>query len=140
MATQKTFSRGIAVLILLALIGYAYFEARPYLSGPYLVVSEPTDGFFVTESPVLVSGTAQRISAITLNGNPIFVDEKGSFTQIVSLSPGYGVIEVSVKDRYERTRTVLLHGTYTPNETTPEPGTATSTESGLDEATTTNAL
>lgn len=143
MVTQKTISRGIAVCILLAILGYAYFEARPFLSGPGLIVTEPLDGFSVTESPITVSGNARRITEITLNGNPIVVDEEGNFERVVPLSPGYAVIEVSVKDRFGRTRTETLRGTYAPQEPIfPLPVVGTSTEESptLDAGTTTDAL
>jgi len=141
MVTPKTISRGIAVCILVAILGYAYFEARPFLSGPQLSVTQPIDGFSVTESPIVVSGSVRRITEITLNGNPIVVDEEGVFERLVPLAPGYAVIEVSVKDRFGRTRTETLHGTYTPQKSAfPPPVVGTSTEESLDATTTTDAL
>lgn len=144
MATQKTISRGIGVLILLALIGYAYFEARPFLSGPQLTLTEPAEGFIATESPLTISGTARNITKITLNGNPIFVDETGVFHRSVPLSPGYQVIEVSVEDRFGRTRTMRVSGLYTPTLPMPTPLPTASSTSGIDDtldaATTSGAL
>ncbi len=142
MVTQRTISRGIAVCILLAILGYAYFEARPFLSGPQLSVTQPLDGFSVAESPIVVSGSVRHITEITLNGNPIVVDEEGVFERLVPLAPGYAVIEVSVKDRFGRTRTETLHGTYTPQKSVFPllPVVGTSTEEGLDATTTTDAL
>ncbi len=133
MVTQKIISRGIAVCVLVAITGYAYFEARPFLSGPGLSVTHPLDGFSVFESPIVVSGNAQRITEIALNGNPIVVDERGNFERLVPLAPGYAVIEVSVKDRFGRTRTETLRGTYTPQRLVfPLPDIGTSTEESLD--------
>lgn len=143
MATRKTISRGIIALLFVLILGYAYFEARTYLSGPQLSITAPEDGFSASESHVIVSGTARNISEITLNGNPIFVEEQGVFERLVPLAPGYAVIDVSVKDRYGRTKTILVHGTYTPvGLVFPAETAASSTQDtpDLDAGTTTDAL
>lgn len=144
MATRKTITRGIVVCILLALLGYIYFEARPFLSGPQLEIVAPSDGFVTAESPLVVSGRARYITKITLNGNPIFIDESGAFQRALPLLPGYQVIEVSVQDRFGRTRTERISGLYTPAIPMPEReplGTSTpSNDASLDVATTTGEL
>ncbi|GMU74478.1 MAG: hypothetical protein AMXMBFR44_6750 [Candidatus Campbellbacteria bacterium] len=119
LSAQKILSRGLLTLVLVAIVGYAYFEARPFLSGPQLEVTSPQDGFSAFESPLSVTGEAHRISEITLNGNPIFVDENGRFERLVPLSPGYATIQVSVRDRFGRSKTLLLRGTYTPTAPMP---------------------
>lgn len=143
LSAQKILSRGLLTLALAAIIGYAYFEARPFLSGPQLEITAPQDGFSVSESPLSVTGEAHRISEITLNGNPIFVDENGLFERLVPLAPGYAVIEVTVKDRFGRSKTLTLRGTYTPTSPLPLFDTATSsptTTPELDADTASDAL
>ncbi len=129
MATYKAISRGALILLLCIILGYAYFEAHPYLMGPEIVIQEPTDGFSVHTSPVIVRGYAHRITHITLNGNPIFIDEEGTFERSVPLVPGYAVIEAAVTDRFGRTKTVSVRGLYTPDDTSYFPPVASSTAS-----------
>jgi len=117
MNVRKLLIRSVIALSLCAVAGYAYFEARQFLAGPCVTVTSPSDGFIVSDSPIIVSGNAQHISEITLSGNIIFVDEKGQFEQLVPLSPGYSVIEIKVKDRYGRYKNVYLRGIYKPEIT-----------------------
>lgn len=143
MRTQKTITRGVAAFIFLIIIGYAYFEAREYLSGPQLLITEPEDGFVTTESPLRVMGEAHNITEILLNGNPIFVDENGAFQRLVPLALGYSVIEIAVKDRFGREKKLSVRGTYEPAET-PFPlipaASATGTPDDLDDSATTTPL
>lgn len=104
----------IAVIILcaLAIVIYAYYQMRDFLNGPSIVITEPLNGQTTPEDDIVVSGTAKRISGITLNDRKIFTDENGIFTEKVTLFPGYNEIEISVQDRFNREMTKLLQVVY----------------------------
>lgn len=112
-AQTRTLAK-IAIIILcaVAIVIYAYYQMRDFLNGPSIVITEPLNGQTAREDAVIVSGTAKRISGITLNDRKIFTDENGIFTEKVALFPGYNEIEVSVQDRFSRGRTKLLKVVY----------------------------
>lgn len=93
------------LLLLLALIGYGFFQVRHFVRGPVLSITAPEDGEVVTDPRLTITGSAHNISFITLNESDIFTDENGTFSQELLLAPGYSIIEVSVTDRFKRTRT-----------------------------------
>ncbi|QQR82852.1 hypothetical protein IPJ70_01965 [Candidatus Campbellbacteria bacterium] len=106
-------SRYVFILLAIAVfVSYAYFETRGYIHGPQLTITAPTDGFSVTEEELTVEGDAKNITAITLNGRAIFVDEAGHFKENVVLMPGYNALTLAVTDRYERTNVQYLRGMY----------------------------
>lgn len=112
-AQTRTLAK-IAIIILCAgaIVIYAYYQMRDFLNGPSIVITEPLNGQTAHEDAIIVSGTAKRISGITLNDRKIFTDENGIFTEKVALFPGYNEIEVSVQDRFNRERTKLLQVVY----------------------------
>lgn len=97
-----------SLLILFAatvIIGYTYFRARPYLSGPKITISSPANGTTVTDPILTVSGTTERISTIHFNGRKIFIDKDNAFKETVLLFPGYNIITVDATDRFNQSVT-----------------------------------
>ena len=101
--------RTLAVLIVLALVGYGAFEARRLVMGPVIVIHTPIDGSATSSSAVAVSGTAENIAFLTINGRPVFTDEEGHFFERVSAPPGYTVFTASGKDRFGRESSKQVH-------------------------------
>jgi hypothetical protein len=107
---------GLAIFIIAGLsIGtYAYFQSREFLRGPQVTIDSPAPGSTLTESAVLLVGSAQNIATITLNGSPIFVDSQGHFSQKLLLFEGYNILTVRAEDRFgkrvEKTLELIYKG------------------------------
>lgn len=101
---DRKFAKTLVItLFVLCIVILSVFQSKKLLSGPRLVVNQPQDGETVKNSLTEVSGEAQNISEIRLNGKKIFVDESGKFDEKVLLSYGYNIISVEVRDRFNRT-------------------------------------
>jgi hypothetical protein len=99
------------------LLGYTYFEAQGLLFGPTIDVSAPAE---VYEPYVIISGKAERISSLSMNGQGLNVTESGSFSAPYLLAPGYNRIVLDAKDKYGRTRSQILQIVYVaPSSTLP---------------------
>ncbi len=83
-------------------LSYCIFAFRSYILGPSLVLFEPTHGGIVESPLVTIRGNAHSISEISVNDRPIFVSPDGNFVDQLLLSYGYNIIEVTAKDRYDR--------------------------------------
>lgn len=116
---RKRVKKLIVALGLSAVLIYGYYEFRGFLYGPELSIESPQNGTTVETPVVDVSGTTKRISKITLNGGPIFVDEKGLFSKRVPLVPGHNYMTVSVEDRFGNVKTEVLEVIYV-SEATPQ--------------------
>ncbi len=101
--------KAVAVCIVLVLIGYGFFEARRLIIGPVITIDSPIDGTATSSGAVLVSGTAENIAFLTINGRTAFTDEEGHFTERVSGPPGYTVFTVQGKDRFGRESSKEVH-------------------------------
>jgi|SRR5581483_11239208 len=102
----------IAIGAVAIIVGYGAFRAKDLVAGPQISILSPANGSSVTNSAVVIKGTASNISFLTLNGNKIFTDESGSYSEKVLLSPGYNVITIEARDRFGRTKEKTLQLTY----------------------------
>lgn len=102
----------VGVLFLAIIFGYAYFQSGLLAEGPKFAFVEPPSGTMVEESLVEIKGVVLRVSDITLNGNPIFIDEEGNFSEMILLSPGQNIITLEAQDRFERKITEILELIY----------------------------
>lgn len=91
---------GIVFFSLFAL--YAGFEAIKVALGPSLVVNTPKEYTTVDDPLVKVSGQVKRAAYITINDRQIFADLEGNFSVELLLPRGYSIIEVEVRDRFDK--------------------------------------
>jgi hypothetical protein len=96
----------------LLVLGYAGFEARGVISGPKVAVSSQAAA--VHDPLVTISGQADRITSLTLNGTAVPVTQDGAFDQQYLLSPGENTVTIEGKDEYGRCATQSVSYTYQP--------------------------
>jgi len=100
----RVFLKMLVLIIVVSVIGsYAYDRTREFVAGPSIVISSPLDGAVLDSPYVKITGEAQNISHIVLNGRQIFTNEAGVFDEPLLLYPGYNIISVQAKDRFDRT-------------------------------------
>jgi len=93
----------------IALLGYAIFEARYLILGPKITTISPSQGFMSDIAPFFVEGRAQNIVRISLNDRPIFVDEEGHFKEKLLLQKGYTIMTLRAEDRFGRSTEEFLY-------------------------------
>lgn len=96
-------------------VSYILFQSRLLLEGPELALS-PVD--VVQEDRVIeITGTAENITHIYLNGRPIETNGEGFFTERVILENGYTTVDITARDRYGRISQVTRDLVYKPTDT-----------------------
>lgn len=108
-------TRIVLCAFFLLVIIYAYYEARGLLYGPSInIPSEIT----VSKDPfVTISGTAERIAELSMDGKPVPVTESGVFEEPYLLATGYNRIVLQARDKYGRTRERIIEIIYQPTAT-----------------------
>jgi len=86
-----------------------------FSNGTILTLNYPSNGITLTKSEIDVRGTIKNAAYATLDGRQIFIDENGKFNEKLLLSPGYNVLEIKLKDRFERVKTKKLELIYKPS-------------------------
>jgi len=98
--------RLILILSLMALfLWYVIFQARLLLAGPSITLNEEPHVVH-KERTISIEGNVQNVVSITLSGRPNFVDEAGSFDELLVLEPGYTIMTLRATDRYGHTTTL----------------------------------
>lgn len=96
------------VLLVVIVIGYSLYTARSLILGPALEVFEPLNGAIISTSTVIIRGHAPNAKTITLNDQPILIDEQGNFAEIRLLEQGENVYKLFITDRFNRKNQEIL--------------------------------
>lgn len=108
-------ARAALIIFFVLILMYAYFEARGLLFGPQISVP---DGVAVVHDPyVKISGKADRISKLTMNGKAVPVTEEGAFEEPYLLAEGYNQIFLHAEDAYGRSSDKTVEIIYQPEST-----------------------
>jgi hypothetical protein len=82
------------------LVIYIIHQGWAFLSGPRIVLDGPGNGAVFHEQTIHVFGTATHTTFISLNGRPIFIDERGRFNEVFVLARGSNIITLYARDRF----------------------------------------
>ncbi len=94
--------RAFIFIALIAIGAYSYYQARPLIAGPLLLIHTPQNNATIATTSVTVTGVSKRINTLTFNDREIFIDEEGNFSEKLLLPLGYTIIEVTARDRFNR--------------------------------------
>jgi hypothetical protein len=103
------------IISVIAIAGYAILESRYFLRRSNITVGSPMHGLTLTNPVLNIEGQAFNVADISVNGLPIFVDEKGFFSTPTILAPGYSVIEVALKNKFGKLEKQRLEVIYKPS-------------------------
>jgi hypothetical protein len=70
--------------------------------GPYIKITSPKSGSYLEDRVVTLTGKAINVAWISLNDRPIFIDEKGNWSEKLIAPPGYSIMTVKARDRFGR--------------------------------------
>lgn len=87
---------------------YTIYAFRNLILGPQLIINEPLDGSLISTSTVIIRGLSPHAKSVTLNDQPITIDEDGNFAEMRLLEPGINVYKLSITDRFERKNQKIL--------------------------------
>ncbi len=121
--TPKVMIGSIVAVCVFGIALYLYHEYRTFVSEPYLVVLEPSNGQTVSSDESTVVGKTDKDAKLFLNNQPVFVDESGGFRERVRLQPGVNTVTVKVVNRFEKERveTVSVIANYDVPESPDQP-------------------
>ncbi len=105
--TPQKFMAGAVVALLLAFFAYLIFSYFQFAGSPVLIVSAPGNNIVTTSEMVDVDGKTDPDATITINNQPVTVNENGSFTAKIDLQPGLNSLNIVASNKYKRTTTVV---------------------------------
>jgi hypothetical protein len=85
------------IALFAVIIIFTFMKMSFIMKGVQIVAEINKNG---NSSLVLVSGNAKNATYISLNGREIFIDKDGTFKELISLLPGFSVIELAARDKF----------------------------------------
>ncbi|MEA3322937.1 MAG: helix-turn-helix domain-containing protein, partial [Patescibacteria group bacterium] len=91
-----------ALVVLCAVGFYLYFSIDNFVSSPWLTIEEPIQNSITDSETIVVRGATRDDSRVFINGQQIFVDMNGVFSDTIKLVPGVNVINVKSVNKFEK--------------------------------------
>jgi len=96
-------------LVIVACLSYAGFQVAKIFLAPAMTLISPADYSTVTASTMAVRGTTVPEASITINGQPVFLDESGTFSEFVELKTGLNTITVIATKKRSKPTVIQRH-------------------------------
>lgn len=110
------FSTVILSVAIVGVLGFVFFNIRDLIFGTPLDIHTAKDGATLTDGFLPVSGNARHARNVLINGRSVMTDRAGNFTDGVLLSPGYNVLEVTLRDQFGKEKIKTYHLVLEPEE------------------------
>jgi cytoskeletal protein RodZ len=122
----------VVAVILVAIIALVYlsFEVRGFTRAPALTLSSPNDNVKIKENNILVKGKTDPTAEVKINGEKVFVQSDGSFSETIGIGSGINKISVSARSIGGKERVVEREVLVEQKEPTPTPPTSPDTVAG----------
>lgn len=88
---------------------YFLYEFRFVIRSPELTVVSPPKDEITTQDSFPISGKIEKESVLTLNGRPVYTNDKGEFSDSALISKGLNTLEFEVTNRFGKTNKVVRY-------------------------------
>ncbi len=98
--TPRLIKIGGAIIVLLALVLYIWFQLSGLSRPPSLTILDPADDRTVNDDVIVLVGETDPETEITINDQPIQVDNSGQFKETIILQEGLNVLKIIANNRF----------------------------------------
>jgi cytoskeletal protein RodZ len=110
--TPKMVRVGVIALVVVVCLAYVGWEVAKIFSPPKLDLTSPAENITVQDQSIDISGSTQPEVTVTINGQQVYLDVSGNFTETISLKEGLNEIVVTASKKRSRSTTVIRHILY----------------------------
>ncbi len=100
MVSSRLMLFGAFVILVAALGGYVFWQAKQMTAPPPLSVDEPREGMQLQTSHLQVSGHTDPTAHLSVNGVAIIVGQDGSYDTAIDVPQGLSVVSIEAQRRY----------------------------------------
>jgi len=118
--TPKTIIIALTIVLSLAAVGYVFSQISSVLTPPTLELTEPKEDGTVQGNSIIFSGRSEIGADVFINDQAVLTDRNGQFNENLILSPGLNVIEVVVRNKFNKESRVTRRVNAEIAETQPE--------------------
>ena len=110
--TPRTIGIIVAVVAVILVVGYLFYQLNYLVSPPQLKIFEPGSDITVQQSSIFVRGQTEAGVKLTINGQKVYINRDGSFSQEIKLGQGLNSLIITATNRFGKssseTRKILL--------------------------------
>ncbi len=112
--TPKMITATIVILVALGGFYYLYREIGRFAAVPRLVVTNPIGDTAVESDTLTISGYTEQDAKLTINDQPVAVNDNGEFREDLILQGGLNTVTVASVNRFGKTasRTLSIKSTF----------------------------
>jgi len=94
--------RALVIFFFVLLVVYALFQGRFVILGPQIQIDTPKDNAILTSNVLVVSGRAENVAYLSLDGRQIYTDKDGNWSEKLIAPLGISILELRARDRFGR--------------------------------------
>jgi cytoskeletal protein RodZ len=107
--TPKIITAAAIVLVILGGFFYLYKEIGRFAAEPRLAITDPLGDEAIDSNSVNIAGFTDQDSKLTINDQPVLVNEEGSFQENILLQDGLNTITVAATNRFGKSVSKTLN-------------------------------
>ena len=100
--TPKIITLIFSALVIFVIGYYLWYQVSSFSSTPYLFVSNPLNDQIINNAEIQVSGQTEDDVIIKINGEDIFVDPTGYFSETIFLKYGNNILEIEAVNKFNK--------------------------------------
>ncbi len=100
--TPRTMAVVAVILVVASLFIYIWWSVQKFSAPPLLIITKPTANQTISNDKLLVEGKTDPGTYVYINNEPVSVNQKGKFSQEVSLDQNMTILQVTAKNRLDR--------------------------------------
>ncbi len=97
------------IFFLLLVGGYIVFRSSTIFTNPRLAIDEPKEGALIQGQFVMIRGTTDPKTRMTVNNYETFSNDDGKFDLALPFPKGYNIVDIRVKNRIGKEAQVVRH-------------------------------
>ena len=93
--------------VILVILGYLTFQYIKFISPPGIDVESPVNDQIITGDSVMVFGSTDPDVKITIDSQPVLINEDGKFSTTLGVTPATSEITIKAVSRSGKERTII---------------------------------
>jgi cytoskeletal protein RodZ len=114
----------VGTMVAIIALTYLFVEVRGFTRAPILELSSPMDNTRIKENNVAVKGKTDPTAEVKINGEKVFVQSDGSFSETIGIGVGLNKIRVVAKSIGGKESVVAREVFVAQEDSTPGPSVA----------------
>ena len=100
--TPKIITLIFSIIVVFVVGYYLWYQISSFSSTPYLFVSNPLNDQIINNAEIKISGQTEEDVIIRINGEDIFVDPTGHFSETIFLKFGNNILEIEAVNKFNK--------------------------------------